>query len=169
MATPENTLITRAEITSTATPATLRRLFTIDGEAVDIGDTGLRDITATMNAAGITSGRLLLGRVGDLVMLFIVDLVVAAGAPSSLVVQNQSRANQTGFYPKYGVTGRGVATSGTGTVSGGAGADLYVNNQLGIVLHGVTPGVTYQGAVAWRTDAAWPNVLPGVADGQPVA
>lgn len=168
MADANLTLITRAEFDSSAVAGTGRKLLTVDGLTIDVGDTELRDVTGTMNTAGITSGRLLLARVGDLVQLFLVDLIVAAGAPSSLVVQNQARTNQGGFYPKYGVTGRAVATSGSGTASGGAGADLFVNTQLGIVLHGVTPGVTYQAAVAWRTDAGWPSGLPGVADGQSI-
>ncbi|KQR43438.1 hypothetical protein ASF87_16745 [Microbacterium sp. Leaf161] len=166
--TPETTLISRAEITSAATPATNRKLLTLDGLALDIGDTGPRDISANLLLTYITSARLILARENGFVALHGVDVLIKAGAPSSIVLQNQARSNQGMFNPPYMATGRAVATSGSGTTSGGAGADVVVNNQLGIVMHGVTPGVTYQFSVLWKTDVLWGAALPGVVDGQPI-
>lgn len=167
MATPENTLITRAEITSASSLAN-RKAFVLDGLTIELGDTGLRDVTAYMNMTWIESGRVLLARVGDMVELSLVDILIKAGAPAALVVQNNVRVNQQGFYPPYGRSGRAVATSGTGTASGGAGLDMFVNSGLGVVLYGAQPGVTYQASLAWKTEAVWPASLPGVADGQPI-
>lgn len=169
MADANKTLITRAEITSAEVAASNRKTLTLDGVTIDVGDTGVRDLSALINiATNLDSGRLLLARNGRRVQLWLVNVVVKAGAASPTIVMTNSRSNTSGFYPPYVATGRAVAASGNGTASAGASADVYVNTSLGVVLHGATPGVAYQASLCWDTLAGWPNVLPGVADGSPI-
>jgi len=168
MATPENTLLTRADFTTTAIAATKRKTLTADATAVEIGDTGVRDLSGLLNMTYLDSARLLLIRDGDDTQLHLVDIKVKAGAPAVIIIMTNDRTGTVGFKPPYVATGRAIAATGNGTASLGASADVYVNTALGVVMHGATPGLTYQASVRWLTYQAWPNVLPGVADGDPI-
>lgn len=171
MADADKTLITRAEITSVTSPATGRKILTLDNDTFEIGTTGVRDLSALMNMTNLDSGRLLLSRTGDRVQLWLVDIKVKAGAPSSFVLMTQDRTATSSFFPPYVATGRAIASSGTGTTTDGPSSDVYVNTHLGVALHGATAGLTYQAAIDWVTLRGWPSVaagLPGVEDGAPI-
>lgn len=168
MADADKTIVTRAEFTSAATAATNRKLLTVDGLTLDIGNTGRRDLSSFLNLTHIESGRIVMSRDGVRIQLWLIDIILKAGAPASATVMSNDRTNTGMLYPTYVATGRAIAATGNGTSTNGPAADVYVNKNLGIVLHGATVGIAYQAAVSWETAAGWGSTLPGVADGQPI-
>lgn len=168
MATPAQTLVTRAEFSSTPVGLNMRKAVTFDGDVLEIGDTGLRDMSGSLNMTHLESGRLLLSREGRSVSLWLVDIILKATAPSSVTLLNQARPNTGSFFPPYAATGRAVAAVGSGSAVNGPGADVFINPSLGVVLHGAATGVSYKASLGWKTSAAWPASLPGVADGTPI-
>ena len=171
MATLDMTLVTRDKLNWLTTILNKRKLLTVDGDNYEIGKTGQRDMSGLMLMTNLDSGRLLLERDGNRAALHGVDVVVKAGSPSVVTMMQNARTGTAPMYPSYPATGRAIATIGNGTTSLGASADVYVNTQLGVVLHGATPGLTYQFSVSWSTTANWwsePAALPGVADGDPI-
>lgn len=161
-------IITRDNLTSAKTPATGRKLFTLDGDTFEIGSTGLRDLSGIVNMTYVDSCRLLGIRTRDGVLVHGVDVILKAGAPPSVVLLTNDRTNTGSFKPAYPVTGRAVAATGNLTATTGPGADVTINPAFGITMHGATPGVAYQFSLAYTTLAGWASALPGVADGDPI-
>lgn len=161
MATPENTLITRAEVTSAATAATGRKTFTLDGSTFELGDTGLRDLSGTFAAGKVASGRVLVRRERNTVTWFFVGVTLAAGATTAETILANSDASLTPFAPPY-------TTNATVMSSATAQARLMANASGSIAVHYGAAGFAYSGSITYLTNKAWPTTLPGVADGQPV-
>lgn len=168
MASSELTLLTRSDITSAETPATGRKLFTLDGDTFELGSTGLRDLSGLLVMTWIDAGRLLACRTGERTQLHIVDLILKAGAPPSVTILQNDRTNTGTFKPAYPVTGRAVAAEGNMSGVTGPSADVTVNAAFGVVVHGATPGQKYQASLSWESFTGWASALPGVADGQPI-
>lgn len=164
MATPENTLITRAEVTSIISAASGRKALVLDGATIELGDTGWRDLSGSLNAL-VTSGRVLVRRQAGSVTWNFINIVLASGASTSAqdIFNTTADTLRDAFLPDYvayessklnaAVTGRfAVLISGSPRLDYG------------------TTGAAYNGIVSFpvRGSGAWPGTLPGVADGQPV-
>lgn len=160
MATPDMTLITRAEVTSITTAATGRKAFTLDGATIELGDTGLRDLSGMFVAGKVASGRALVRRAGNTVTWFFAGVNLAAGTTNNETIINID-SNVAQFAPKY--------TAGSTVLAGGTEIARVVANASGSVsvLDGL-PGYSYTGSLTYLTDKTWPATLPGVADGQPI-
>lgn len=161
-------IITRNELTSTKNTATGRKTLTVDGDSVDIGSTGMRDLSGLMNTTYIESGRLLISRTEKQVQLHIFDLILASGAPAAVTLLTNDRPNMASFRPAYPVTGRAIAAEGNMTSLRAPSADVAVNRNSGVVLYGAAAGEKYQASLCWETSNVWPGTLPGVADGDPI-
>jgi hypothetical protein len=162
MATPENTLISRAEITSAATTATGRKALVLDGSTIELGDTGWRDLSGSLDT--LVSGRVLVRRQAGRVTWNFINIMLASGA--SATAQNlfsSTDALRDPFLPDY-VAYAPVKVNAT------------VEGRLSVLVSGsprldyATIGAAYSGTVSFpvRGSGAWPTALPGVADGQPV-
>lgn len=167
MADADKTLITRAEFTSAKNATSLGKTLTIDGDTIQVGDTGRRDVTALMNMQWLDAGRIVFRRQGNKVDFWLIGLLVKAGAPSSITIFTNDRTGMSPINPPY-IAGDPVFP-GTGNVSGLTGPVAFasVNTSHGIAVHGVQPGLTYNGHLDWETSNAWwSGALPGVADGE---
>lgn len=158
MATPETTLISRAEVTSITTSATGRKALTLDGSTIELGDTGWRDLTGLYTAGKVTSGRVLVRRMGNVVTWNLQSLNLAGPVASTHDFINSSTL--AGFMPEY-------LSAGVLMQSDSELARLVVGTNTLSVHYGIE-AVNYIGGLSYVTYKAWPTTLPGVADGQPV-
>jgi len=161
MATPENTLISRAEITSAATTATGRKALVLDGSTLELGDTGWRDLSGSLDA--LVSGRVLVRRQAGRVTWNFINILLASGASATAQNILTTDALRDPFLPDY-VAYAPVKVNAT------------VEGRFSVLVSGsprldyATVGAVYSGTVSFpvRGSGAWPTTLPGVADGQPV-
>lgn len=158
MATPETTLITRAEITSITTPATGRKALVLDGATIELGDTGMRDLSGMFVAGKVASGRLLVQRVGNTVTWTLVPLKLAG--PVGTVHDIVKSSTLTGFMPRY--------AAATTMLQSDAEQARLITISDGLSIHYGLADVNYSASFTYITTNAWPTTLPGVADGQPV-
>lgn len=163
MATPENTLITRAEVTSIFNPAAGRVALILDGTTVELGNTGWRDLSGQLNP--LVTGRVLVRRALDTVTWEFINIVLAAGATSA---QNIF-AGMPGSLVEPFLPDRHTyeAVKSNATLEG----RFAVLSNGSPRLDYATVGAGYSGQVSFpvRGSRTWPGTLPGVADGQPVA
>lgn len=157
MADADKTLITRAQITSITTPATGRKALVLDGATIELGDTGIRDVSGLFIAGTVASGRLLFRRTGNLVTIILVALKTAQTATNLKIID----VGGVGFRPPYSKA-EAYIEGGTTQQSRitAAGNGIYV--QL------ANSAFTYTAMLEFVTSDAWPTTLPGVADGQPI-
>lgn len=158
MATPENTLISRAEVTSITTTATGRKALTLDGGTIELGDTGLRDLSGLFTAGKVTSGRVLVQRIGNVVtwQFDLVTLPADAVHPWAIITNATALS---GVLPTVG-----THTVPAITVAGGAVRLVVEANGTVSIYYGI-PATAYLGVLTYVTTKPWPTTLPGVADG----
>ncbi len=155
MASAALTLISRAELTSINEPEYGRRALVIDGMTIELGDTGLRDLTGLLQ--NVKSGKLYFRRIGYEAQFWADNIVKEVAGNTSIVPGTASLATAATSVTTW------EAVGGTGL------ARLGISSAGNVVLNG-EPG-TYSGGLKVLTAAAWWNSarpLPGVAYGQPV-
>lgn len=160
MATPENTLISRAEVTSITAATTGRKALVLDGATLELGDTGIRDLSGMFDASTVASGRLLVQRIGNTVTWTLISLNLAAGVTS--IWSLMTNANLAGMMPPGSYSEAAVLMQ-----SDTESARFIVGNN-NVAIHFGISAVNYVGTLTYLTNKAWPTTLPGVADGQPV-
>ena len=163
MATPENTLISRAEVTSVVSATSGRKALVLDGSTLELGDTGWRDLSGSLDP--LVTGRVLVRRQAGRVTWNFINIVLASGASTS--AQNIFNATADSlrdpFLPDY------VAYAP-------AKVNATVEGRFSVLVSGsprldyATVGAAYSMMVSFpvRGTGTWPATLPGVADGQPV-
>ena len=153
MAEANKTLINRAEVTSIVTPATKRFALVMDGQTVELGNTGWRDISGLLqNVVGpITAGMLLVIRAGNTVT-YKISCTPSINGNALMMTAGIGAA----FAPDATLfdQGRGGAP---GVSTGGS---IYINPAVA--------GQGVAGLITFVTDNAWPTLLPGVPLGDPV-
>ena len=160
MAEANMTMISRAEVTSIITPATGRKALVLDGTTIELGDTGIRDLSGMFDAGKVASGRLTVQRVGNTVTWSVKSLNLAAGVTSiwSLI----TNTSLVGMLPSGS-----YSENATLMQSDAESARFIVGNNNAAIHYGIS-AVNYSGTLTYLTNRAWPTALPGVADGQPV-
>lgn len=158
MATPETTLITRAEVTSITTTATGRKALTLDGSTLELGDTGWRDLSGSLHAQ--VTGRILVRRQAGRVTWNFINVVIQSGG--SATAQNlfgNTDALRDPFLPDTVAYVMAASTARFSILAAGSPRLDYA-----------TIGGGFSTTVSFpvRGTGAWPTTLPGVADGQPV-
>lgn len=162
MADANKTLITRAEVTSIITPATGRRALVIDGATIELGDTGVRDLTGLLIAGTVQSGRLLGRRVGS-VVTFIFDALktTAAVDGTNAKILDLGANGLPGFRAPYteseAFNTGATAPQGRLAVAGNGVYVQFANSTF-----------TYTTQMTFQTTDGWPSTNPGVADGSPI-
>lgn len=160
MATPDITLITRAEVTSIADATTGRKALVLDGATIELGDTGLRDLRPMFTPGRVASGRVLVQRVGSRVTWYLDSLNLAAGVTT---IWNLIPAG--GNLARFAAP---VTAGATLMQSKSEYARLVIGIGGSIDIHFGASGINYIGVISYDTKLGWPVALPGVADGQPV-
>jgi len=161
MAAPENTLITRAEVTSITDATTGRKALVLDGATLELVDTGIRDLSGLFTAGNVASGRVLVQRTGRTVTWTLVSLNLAGSVASVWSILANTAGRFDGFKPTY-------TAAATLMQSEAEYARIMVNGSGSVDIHYGAAGVNYVGTITYTTTAPWPTTLPGVADGQPV-
>lgn len=161
MAATNMTLITRAEVTSVTTPTTRRKALVLDGDTIELGNTGLRDLSGLFTAGSVASGRVLVQRIGNTVTWTLVSLNLAGAVPSVHNILANTSGRFDGFKPSYTMASVLMQSS---SILG----RLMINGSGSVDIHYGTGGVAYPGEITYQTNAPWPTTLPGVADGEPV-
>lgn len=161
MAEPLMTIVTRADITSITDATTGRKALVLDGSTIELGKTGMRDVSGLFVADHVTSGRVLVERVGNLVTWTLVGLNLKGPVTSVWSVLANTAGRFDGFKPVY-------TQAATIMQSDAELARLMINGSGSVDIHYGAAGVNYPGQITYTTTQPWPTVLPGVADGQPV-
>ena len=162
MATPENTLITRAEVTSISVPATGRKALVLDGTTIELGDTGWRDLSGSLSPM-VTAGRVLARRHQGTVSWLFINIILASTATVAQSLFSATPGLVEPFLPDQhtyeAVKSNATVEGRFAVLSGGSPRLDYA-----------TPGAGYNGKLSFtvRGSGSWPSTLPGVADGQPV-
>lgn len=163
MADANKTLITRAEVTSIITPATGRRALVLDGATIELGDTGLRDLSGLFEPSTVVSGSVRVWRIGNMVEWQFVNIVLPTSAQGQTIMSNagQAAGALTPFLPP---TGDAVSTGllGSDTARARVSSGGVIQIQYG------EAGVAWNMSAIFVTNRAWPTTLPGVVNGQPV-
>lgn len=160
MATPGDTLISRAEVTSIINDTSGRKALVIDGATIELGNTGWRDLSGSLNSL-VASGRILVRRQGNTITWSFINIVLASGA--STTAQNLFNTTPDSlrdpFLPDQHAYAMAASTARFSVLSAGSPRLDYA-----------TVGGGYSMTVTFpvRGTGAWPATLPGVADGQPV-
>lgn len=160
MATPENTLITRAEVTSITDATTGRKALVLDGSTLELGKTGLRDLSGMFVAGSVLAGKIRVQRVANTITWYFSAVQIAANAthPWPVIAASPTMA---AFAPEIN-TYEAVMSNATDT------GRIYLAGNGEVSIHYGEPSQTYTAVVTFNTARAWPTTLPGVADGQPV-
>lgn len=162
MADADKTLITRAEFDSNINADVGRNQLTFDGVPTDAASfTGIRDITGSLEAGKVTSGRLLISRKDGLVTLIFSNIVLPAAAEGTSH-RIAIGADLQSFRPFY------TATHDYRINTGGDIVRLAVTSAASVFVQFAKAGLPINTTMLLFTQAGWPNPLPGVADGTPV-
>jgi hypothetical protein len=162
MATPGNTLITRADVTSVIDAVSGRKALVLDGQTLELGDTGWRDLSGSLNT--LVTGRILVRRQANRVTWRFIAVVLAAGATTAQNLFNATAdVLRDPFLPD---SAEYAAVQSNATMTGRFSILTAGSPRLDYA----TVGAGYSGSVSFpvRGTGAWPSTLPGVADGQPV-
>lgn len=153
MAELNRTLITRAEMNSVINATTGRAAFVLDGTTIELGFTGVMDVTSL--AVGLTSGAIELWRAGDRAVLNFVNAVPTASASSWNVLAGLP----IGFRSASVVGGEG------GTVNAGTASAVRRTNWTksgNVSIYGVVAGEVINGKIE-ITALGWPTALIGAS------
>lgn len=162
MADANKTLITRAEVTSILTPATGRKALVIDGATIELGNTGIRDLSGIFDAGKVSAGKATVQRIGNTVTWMLEPVTLPAGATHPWVIISNTGGRLNGFLPTVLQARSTLITTGLAPVRFVVGANGNVEIHYGVA------SSSYAGTLTFVTEAAWPTTLPGVANGQPV-
>lgn len=160
MATPDKTLITRAEVTSITKVETGRKALVLDGATIELGDTGLRDLSGLFIADKVLSGRVLVKRVASTVTWYFISVQIASNATHPWDIISTSTALAQ-IAPEANIY-QPVMSNATDT------GRILISGLGAVSVHYGEPSQTYTASVTYNTSRPWPTTLPGVADGQPV-
>jgi len=164
MAEASNTLITRAQVTSVLTPATGRKALVLDGSTIELGDTGQRDISGLFIAGRVTSGQVVVQRVGNVVTwIFNAVLFPAEVISSGWQILDGTPGTFAAFTPEYGAMTTSLIQSSTEYH-----ARAVVPPSGNVAFHYAESGQAWTGSLSFITSRPWPTSLPGVVRGQPV-
>lgn len=154
MADANLTIITRAQLTSINTPATNRFAIVLDGQTMELGSTGWRDVSGSLQNVGtITTGMLVVMRTGNVVTIKVSATPTVAGNVQ-ITVSGQSLGASFSPDTILWADGRG------GTIGVSTSGVVYINP--------ATVGTKVDATLTFTVDNSWPSALPGVALGQPV-
>ena len=162
MAALNMTLITRAELNSVLVPETGRKALVLDGQVLEFGDTGLRDLTGLLKPSATLGGKVLVKRVGHVITWYVSALQVSASTTSNWPLIEAAGGHVLNLFAPDQNIYTTVMTSATDT------GRLYLNGLGGLDLHHGEPNASYTAVISFATSRPWPTVLPGVANGQPV-
>lgn len=148
-------------ITNAATGRVAFEVKGVDGttKTVENGDTGVRDLSGLFNAGKVTSGRVLVRRIGNVVTWTLVSLNLAG--PVASVHDLIGNTGLAGFMPDY--------LAAASLMQSEAEHARLITGTNSLSIHYGMAGVNYVGVLTYVTGKAWPTALPGVADGQPVS
>jgi hypothetical protein len=161
MATPGNTLITRADVTSIIDATTGRKALVLDGVTLELGDTGIRDLSGMFTAGQVSAGRVLVQRTGNVVTWQFINVTLPSNAVHPWAIISNATA-LAGVLPEVG-----TFTTPAITVTG-ASVRLVVESNGVVSIYYGKPATAYLGVLTYVTTKAWPTTLPGVANGQPI-
>lgn len=153
MAAANMTLITRAEITSAASTATGRKALVLDGTTIELGFTGVMDVTSL--AVGLASGSIELWRAGDRAVLNFINVVPTASASNWAVFTGLP----VGFRSASVVGGEG------GVVNAGTSSAVRRTNWTkggNVSIYSVVAGEAINGTIE-ITALGWPAALIGAS------
>jgi len=154
MADANKTLITRAEVTTIINTTTKRCALITDGQTTEVGSTGWRDVSASLQNVGtITAGMLVVIRSGNVVTLK-VSATPAASGNVQITIAGQSLGSSFSPDTTLWADGRG------GTLGISTSGVVYINP--------ATAGTKVDATLTFVVDNSWPTALPGVDLGQPV-
>ena len=153
MAEANKTLITRADFDSIITPTTGRNALVLDGVTIELGFTGVMNVTSL--AAGLASGTIELWRAGDRAVVNFINAVPSASGATWAVLTGLP----VGFRTVSAVGGEG------GAVNAGAASAVRRTNWTksgNVNVHGVVAGEAINGTIE-ITAAGWPTALIGAS------
>lgn len=151
MAEANLTVITRAQVTSIVTPATKRFALVMDGQTVELGSTGSRDVSGLLaKVESVAAGMLVTIRDG---MSVSIKMKVTPSSSGNVTVAQLP----TSFAPDTTVyaasrQGRQIAIDTNGKVYASAAVS----------------GQQEDGILTFVSSRGWPGALPGVPLGDPV-
>lgn len=144
-----------------------RVAFQVKGEdgatkTVEVGDSGIRDLSGLFITGTVASGRILAQRIGNTVTWYFINVTLQAGAlPTGKIMEGPGTFSE--FLPAF-------ASHTAPAITNGAGESVrLLVSGTGITIQYAKAGPAYVGTVTYVTTKAWPTTLPGVANGQPVA
>lgn len=158
----EDQLWDRSRLAYAEVPATGRKTLTVNsGTAIELGDTGLRDLSGMYQAGAVSSGRVLVHRVGNVVTWIFENVLLASPATHPWTIFASSSA-LSGFV-------HDVSAQSTTAMAGTSGqARILVNPSGSVQFHYGQSTIAYVATITFVTTKPWPTALPGVANGQPV-
>lgn len=152
MAEANKTLITRAEVTSIINAGTKRFALVMDGNTIELGRTGKRDISASLLPGyTVVAGALVVERIGYEVYLTVDVQVIAEGNNAIATPMFASLSPEKTAW---------TAADEGGTIGVTTGGTIYIQD--------AAVGAQVRATVPYTTAAAWPGGLPGVPFGDPV-
>lgn len=152
MAEKNMTMVTRAQVDWITTAATGRKAFVLDGMTIELGFTGVMDVTSL--ALGLESGKIELWRSADKAVLNFVNAKPAAAAGSWLVFDDLPVGFRT-----VSVAGGEGGLIGAGS-TGFRRTNWTKNGDVAVV--GVLAADVLNGSVE-VTAGGWPSALIGAA------
>lgn len=159
MAEANMTMISRAEVNSIITPETGRKALVLDGTTIELGDTGLRDLSGLFVPGNVASGRLMVRRVGNMVT-WLLNPITLAGEVATVWNLISDPLVLRGFGSEY--------TQAVPLMQSESEHARLLASRNAVEIHYGIAGVGYRGTLSYLTTETWPASLPGVADGQPV-
>ncbi|WP_242085971.1 hypothetical protein [Microbacterium lacticum] len=162
MADANKTLITRAEVTSIIDSATGRKALVIDGQTIELGDTGWRDLSGSLDA--LVTGRVLTRRKMDTIWWRFINIVLQPGASQAQNLLSGTDVLREPFLPDFIHAYAPVKVNAT--VEGRFSVLTAGSPRLDYATLGAAYSATFSFPV--RGSGTWSSALPGVADGEPV-
>lgn len=131
-----------------------RLSLVVAGQTIELGDTGLRDLTGLLQ--NVTAGKLTLRRKGDLCVITASNIVVSSAANVIIVPASNIMASaaplETQWSAPFPSSRIGIASSGAIYADAAAAGEAF------------SATLTFMSVATWWSDL---RPLPGVADGQP--
>jgi len=153
MAEKNMTMLTRAQVDWITAAATGRKAIIVDGMTIELGFTGVMDVTSV--AAGLASGSIELWKAGDRAALNFINAVPTASASNWTVLSGLA----IGFRSASVVGGEG------GVVNAGTNSSVRRTNWTksgNVSIYGVVAGEVINGTIE-ITAPGWPAALIGAS------
>ncbi|NUU30836.1 hypothetical protein [Arthrobacter sp. C9C5] len=160
MAEASMTLITRAEVTSISDVTTGRKALVLDGNTLELGTTGLRDLSGMFKSGSVLGGRVIVRRTGSTVTWHFIGVQIAANATHPWEIITASSALLP-FAPEVNIY---EAAMSNGSDTG----RILIDAAGAVSVHYGEPSNSYTAVITFNTGRSWPSSLPGVVNGQSV-